>query len=71
MKGRSYRRHHAERIKAKARRIWYQIWGHEIEEPCVLEKVADSIPTCSCWMCGNPRRHFNKQTRQELKADNV
>jgi hypothetical protein len=23
---------------------------------------------CSCWMCGNPRKHFGACTRQELKA---
>lgn len=24
---------------------------------------------CSCTMCGNPRRHFNKPAIQEQKAD--
>jgi hypothetical protein len=23
---------------------------------------------CSCWMCGNPRRHFGTRTRRELAA---
>ena len=24
---------------------------------------------CSCWMCGNPRRHLNLATRQEILSD--
>ena len=24
---------------------------------------------CSCWACGNPRRHFGAKTRQEIIAD--
>lgn len=24
---------------------------------------------CSCWACGNPRKHFNEKTVQEKKAD--
>lgn len=23
---------------------------------------------CSCWRCGNPRKYFGAQTRQEIKA---
>lgn len=25
--------------------------------------------SCSCPMCGNPRKHFHKRTRQELIAE--
>ena len=28
-------------------------------------KNADNIKSCSCWMCGNPRRYFGEQTLQE------
>jgi hypothetical protein len=24
--------------------------------------------SCSCWMCGNPRRHFGTRTKQEMVA---
>lgn len=24
---------------------------------------------CSCWMCGNPRKHFGERTRQEAIAN--
>jgi hypothetical protein len=25
----------------------------------------DNLAACSCWMCGNPRRHYGAGTRQE------
>lgn len=27
------------------------------------------LAMCSCWMCGNPRKHFKTATLQETKAN--
>lgn len=35
--------------------------GGEYEHKLIKTRVP-----CSCWMCGNPRRHFNKPTRKEI-----
>ena len=62
---RALRRHHAARLK-HARGHY---WGHDIwHEPKLLGKVINTPTPCSCWMCGNPRRHFKELTRQERRA---
>lgn len=59
---RALRRHQAARLKA-ARRFH---WGRDIgDDPAALGKVVDTPCPCSCWMCGNPRRHFKEVSRQE------
>ena len=40
---------------------------HEIR--ACREMLADHLKTCSCPMCGNPRRHFGERTLQERRAD--
>jgi hypothetical protein len=32
------------------------------------ERLANHLASCSCHMCGNPRRHFAELTMQERKA---
>ncbi len=32
-------------------------------------KNADHPAKCSCWMCGNPRRHDGEKTIQEKRAE--
>lgn len=32
-------------------------------------RYANHLATCSCAVCGNPRKYFGEKTRQELKAD--
>jgi hypothetical protein len=74
MTKRALRRHHLYRMKAKARRI-YRIQNNwmsseipkEFEE--AAEKRADYLKTCSCSMCGNPRKYFKDLTIQEIKAN--
>lgn len=62
---RALRRHHAARLK-HARGHY---WGHDIRhEPKLLGKVINTPTPCSCWMCGNPRRHSKELTRQERRA---
>ena len=57
--------------KRKAKRInnRYNYWFKQPDEPKLLGKYRKTKRFCSCWMCGNPRRHFNEKTIQEKKAD--
>ncbi len=61
MASRSRRRQDAERMKAKARRLY----PHD-----KTGKAADHLAVCSCRSCGNPRRHevgAGRLTIQELR----
>lgn len=63
---RALRRHHATRL-GKARHFH---WGRDIRNEAKYIGIAINTPcTCSCWMCGNPRRHLNEVTLQEKIAD--
>ncbi len=53
-----FRRHHAERVKNNRKRYHSNWNGKNTETPC----------KCSCWMCGNPRRHDGEVTIQELRG---
>ncbi|MDO5622857.1 MAG: hypothetical protein Q4G24_15520 [Paracoccus sp. (in: a-proteobacteria)] len=53
------RRHDAARMKARARKIY---------DYDTKAKLANHLAVCSCWMCGNPRRHLGEVTMQERKA---
>lgn len=60
---RALRRHHAERLK-KARRFYH---GRDLSyEPRTLGFVLHTPQVCSCWMCGNQRKHAGR-TRAELR----
>ena len=63
---RAVRRHHRARLKAK-RASYYG--GHARGYARLLNIYANTIPTCSCWMCGNPRRHFGEKTLAEKRFD--
>lgn len=55
-----------ERVKAKAiRLVKGRFRGRNIE---AVNKMAENFSICSCWGCGNPRRHFKAETMQELRA---
>jgi len=46
-------------------------WERVKEAICVrARRYRDHAAVCSCWMCGNPRRHFGDVTRQEALARN-
>ena len=53
----------AERIRLQRLRVTQMVW-----EPVVGRYRKTRVP-CSCEMCGNPRRHFNLRTVQELKSE--
>lgn len=61
---RSIRRHHRNRLKKKRKNYW----GDRLEENS-KHLVIDTPTPCSCFMCGNPRKHWNESTRQEKSAD--
>jgi hypothetical protein len=61
---RAERRAAKERMKRKARRL-YPGWRK-------AEWQADHLACCSCYQCGNPRRHWKRTlTIQELKQDDA
>lgn len=59
-KGRAYRRAQIARLKAKRR--GYHGGARDARE---LGRWVGAAAVCSCWMCGNPRRHFGERTIQE------
>lgn len=68
---RALRRHHMARIK-RARshyngiRNWDGITDHQFSH--AVGRLAHTATLCSCFGCGNPRRHGNQQTQQELSS---
>lgn len=57
MSSRAKRRAASERMKAKACRV--RPW-----KPAEIAiKDADHLQACSCWGCGNPRRHVKGAER--------
>lgn len=68
MKNRSQRRHHEQRVKQKIKRRS----KHEykpLNEKDIGKRAAVHGSMCSCFMCGNPRKYYNKKTLQEYKQD--
>jgi len=63
---RAIRRHHRSRLKNN-RKNYYghdEAWNDPMTEG-QLGVVVSTVPSCSCPMCGNPRRHFKQITRSE------
>lgn len=63
-------------------RALYDRWGVGVPDPTQVEywavRRADNIAWCSCYSCGNPRRHFgfcvygstdDIRTLQEIRSD--
>lgn len=59
------RRRHRKRLKQNRRVHWGRDLTHE--ETAWSKAVTTPAP-CSCWMCGNPRKHFGEETLQERSA---
>jgi len=72
---RALRRHHKQRMIARANNICNKIWycnGVYVFSHEQLSRLADNLKPCSCDMCCNPRRSpwttkLGKLTIQELK----
>ena len=61
---RSERRYHYHRLKKYHKKRLKQWWGIDLPDT-VIASYATTGTKCSCWMCGNPRRHHNQITNQE------
>ena len=59
MKGLAIRRHHRHRMRVKAKNVYRG-------NPKAL-RWADNLALCSCWMCGNQRRHAKGKERLTLR----
>ncbi len=69
---RSIRRHHrARRIKAEYKK-WLYTFDGDCDQATAHSRRTHSLRTpCSCYMCGNPRKHWGKETIQEQKAPKI
>lgn len=67
MKGRANNRHHTKRMKAEFFRKQKdkKLWSTSNKSAGIYSNCKK---TCSCWMCGNPRKHLGEVTLQEKKA---
>ena len=67
--GRAWRRHDRARI-SRRRRPYVHL--ENVDTPAGRRALGMAIHTavlCSCWMCGNPRRHWRKEiTLAEKRA---
>lgn len=70
-KSRAERRHHHERMKNKVSKFhWIKKWfGSNESREDHIRKMAETRKPCSCYMCGNPRKHWKDKTLQEKKFD--
>jgi len=70
---RAWRRHQLRRMKAKAfRKFWKENWQRGLDRSVVLEwakRSANHLASCSCAVCGNPRRHFKELTMAEKRSN--
>jgi len=70
---RGIRRHHRERLAKKRSKYWVypandEAWMFQRGVYGLKQKQGSLIDTptpCSCYMCGNPRKHHNEVTLQE------
>lgn len=69
---RAQRRAEKERNKARARRFLKETRHSSGSDADWLERTTNRWAShgklCSCYMCGNPRRHFGALTMQERRA---
>lgn len=54
------------RVKAKAKRLVRKILRNKRLDEWA-NKNAEHLKSCSCYMCGNPRKYFKKRTIQEKR----
>ena len=72
MKSRAQRRHDANRMEARARKV-VRRWTLDdtprlqFDEKAHARRMRDNLKPCSCPMCGNPRRYWHEPTIQERR----
>lgn len=62
-KKRALRRHHLQRMKAKAVRVYYFLSREQ------AERLANHLQHCSCLGCGNQRRYYGPPVRELRQRD--
>lgn len=67
MRGLAYRRNQKKKSKCKAKKIAKE-WRVN-PSPKRIGMISSTPKSCSCHMCGNPRKHWKQKTIQEIKAD--
>ena len=66
MRARAYRRHVEQKRKIWAKKVGRELYGKEPTDRQV-GILAHTPELCSCYMCGNPRKHYGYKTLQELR----
>jgi hypothetical protein len=47
----------------------FRYFMEEDDQDLISKIHADTKKTCSCFLCGNPRKFFGEKTKQEYKMD--
>ena len=64
-------------LKAKKLLKMENLWNDDMpsskldENSKRFQTLKTTRQPCSCYMCGNPRKHFGELTRQEKKQDEI
>jgi len=70
-KSRAERRHNHERMIDKVKKFRFVLPefynGDEEKRQRHIRKMAETRKPCSCFMCGNPRKHWKDKTMQEKR----
>jgi len=70
---RAIRRHHYDCLKKSRSHYWGRYTNSSYCAPQLNEGqlgvIANTPCTCSCWMCGNPRRLHKERTYQEILSE--
>ena len=73
-RNRAYRRWQAERKKNRVKKYWVVSGMNDWfsmnfeNDPRIVGMTAHTPKCCSCYMCGNSRKHFGEITIQERRA---
>ncbi|QDV38599.1 hypothetical protein [Tautonia plasticadhaerens] len=70
-RGRAARRHQRSRMIERARRCLKFTGIPDPDREAFALRNHDHLASCSCWMCGNPRRHLGEPTIQERRGDDA
>ena len=70
-RGRAARRHHRSRMIERARRCSRFMDMPAPDREAFALRMHGHLASCSCWMCGNPRRHLGEPTIQERRRDDA
>ncbi|MDQ3749380.1 MAG: hypothetical protein M3367_10275 [Acidobacteriota bacterium] len=73
MKTREIRRHNAEKFKRRCQKRLRNGFTADSKglanDPKFVGKLARTRQSCSCFMCGNPRKYFNEKTVGERRQE--